>query len=981
MDTTKAQQKALDDALVAPENRLMIRKCNQRLSSMLKSNEPTIQVALDALKLTPFYNAFEVSADVPEIYMQEFWATVTKHHYSLRLKLNEPLFEEEILPLIRDLGHTGDIKVLSDVNINHMHQPWRSLAAIINKCLSGKTTGLERLCLSCAQLLWGMYYKKHIDYVYLLWEDFMFQVENKDSKKNNDIFYPRFTKVIVDYFMAKNPSISRRNKMFWHTHLTDQDILESEAYKTYHAYATGEKTLKPKKKKADSESSPKEKPAQASKGKRLKTSSKAAQSTKKKQPATKSKAKGLTVLSEVALTEDEQMELATKKSRIQTHKSHASGLGDGVDTLSKVPDEQPQKKSGIDEGAGDKPEVPYVPEYNSNSEEDSWTFSDGDDDDDVNEESNVHDDSNESDNKGDDFVHPNLSTYTPDDQDEEENVEDKEKAEGGEDMSDQRVHTPLYYQLSEKSENQEDDDVEDGEEYDDEEMLYGDLNLNRERNDADMSEAQATKNMENAHDEGIESVLNQNIQSDTLIDIPVTTATETPSSDTTTLQPSTLHIHSLQTPVTINSTTFPTTTLPEIPNFASLFGFEQRVSSLEIEMSELKQTNQFVEVVSSILDIVDNYLALTMKEAVDVVVQLKSNKLREEAQAENQDFINSLDSNMNKIIKQHVKAQTFKIMSKLEKYVTDTLGAEVLKNLYNALVEAYNTDKDIISTYGDVVTISRGHGDEDKDEEPYARLNQGTKRRRSDKETESTNEPTHKESKTTSSSRGASRSQPTDLDDSTHQEFNTGDEDVTPSREAQDERHSQSSFDELMATPIEFSAFLMNRLKIDYLTQELLTGPTYDLMKGSCKSVAELEYHLEEVFKATNDQLDWNNPEGTPYPHDLSKPLPLIPNARGRPVIPFDHFINNDLEYLKGGSLSHKYTTSITKTKGLKRYRFYGYATNMETSKDVYSKHRIIAVISLKIMKFYGYSHLEEITVRRQDDKLYKFREGDFKRL
>ncbi|GJS81192.1 hypothetical protein Tco_0747733 [Tanacetum coccineum] len=538
MDTTKAQQKALDDALVAPENRLMIRKCNQRLSSTLKSNEPTIQVALDALKLTPFYNAFEVSADVPEIYMQEFWATVTKHHYSLRFKLNgkshtvnvdnfrdmlkicpklpgqkfeEPPFEEEILPLIRDLGHTGDIKVLSDVNINHMHQPWRSLAAIINKCLSGKTTGLERLRLSRAQLLWGMYYNKHIDYVYLLWEDFVFQVENKDSKKNNDMFYPRFTKVIVDYFMAKDPSISRRNKMFWHTarddsmfttirviskhqdtqiyganlpqHLTNQAMLESEAYKTYHAYATGEKTPKPKKKKADSESSPKEKPAQASKGKRLKTSSKAAQSTKEKQPATKSKAKGLTVLSEVALTEDEQMKLATKRSRIQTHSSHASGSGDGVDTLSKVPDEQPQKKSGTDEGAGDKPEVPDVPEYNSDSEEESWTFSDGDDDDDVNEESDAHDDSdeNESDDEGDDFVHPNLSTYTPDDQDEEEKVEDEEKAEDDEDKSDQRVHTPPDYQLSEESEKQEDDDVEGGEEYGDEEMLYGDLNLNRER--------------------------------------------------------------------------------------------------------------------------------------------------------------------------------------------------------------------------------------------------------------------------------------------------------------------------------------------------------------------------------------------------------------------------------------------------------------------------------------------------------------------
>ncbi|GKD70186.1 hypothetical protein Tco_1324276 [Tanacetum coccineum] len=41
----------------------------------------------------------------------------------------------------------------------------------------------------------------------------------------------------------------------------------------------------------------------------------------------------------------------------------------------------------------------------------------------------------------------------------------------------------------------------------------------------------------------------------------------------------------------------------------------------------------------------------------------------------------------------------------------------------------------------------------------------------------------------------------------------------------------------------------------------------------------------------------------------------------------------------------------------------------------------IIEVTSLKIMEFFGYSHLEAITVQRQDDQLYKFREGDFKRL
>nr|GEX48083.1 hypothetical protein [Tanacetum cinerariifolium] len=157
-------------------------------------------------------------------------------------------------------------------------------------------------------------------------------------------------------------------------------------------------------------------------------------------------------------------------------------------------------------------------------------------------------------------------------------------------------------------------------------------------------------------------------------------------------------------------------------------------------------------------------------------------------------------------------------------------------------------------------------------------------------------------------------------------------------------------------------------------------------MKGSCKSLVELEYHLEEVFKATTNQLDWVKPEGQQYPHNLLKPIPLIPNNRGRRVIPFEHFINNDIEYLCGGGLSRKYTTSIMKTKGVshwgsKRQQFYGFAVNREFARDVYSKRRIIAVTELKIIEWHSYKHLDWITVRRDDDKLYKFKEGDFKRL
>nr|GFC67297.1 hypothetical protein [Tanacetum cinerariifolium] len=112
--------------------------------------------------------------------------------------------------------------------------------------------------------------------------------------------------------------------------------------------------------------------------------------------------------------------------------------------------------------------------------------------------------------------------------------------------------------------------------------------------------------------------------------------------------------------------------------------------------------------------------------------------------------------------------------------------------------------------------------------------------------------------------------------------------------------NARSSFNELLDTPIDFSNFIMNRLSVDTLTPELLAGPTFELMTGSCNSLTEIEYHLEEVYKATTNQLDWVNPEGQQYPHNLLQPLPLIPDNRGRRVIPLEHFINNDLEYLRG---------------------------------------------------------------------------------
>ncbi|GKE31207.1 hypothetical protein Tco_1450529 [Tanacetum coccineum] len=66
---------------------------------------------------------------------------------------------------------------------------------------------------------------------------------------------------------------------------------------------------------------------------------------------------------------------------------------------------------------------------------------------------------------------------------------------------------------------------------------------------------------------------------------------------------------------------------------------------------------------------------------------------------------------------------------------------------------------------------------------------------------------------------------------------------------------------------------------------------------------------------------------------------------------------------------------------GRKRQQFYGFAANRESARDVYSKRRIIAVTKLQIVEWHGYKHLDWITICRDNDKLYTFKEGDFKRL
>ncbi|GJW96069.1 hypothetical protein Tco_0177877 [Tanacetum coccineum] len=164
---------------------------------------------------------------------------------------------------------------------------------------------------------------------------------------------------------------------------------------------------------------------------------------------------------------------ATKRSKKDFHSSHVSGSGDGVDTQSKVPDEQHQKTSGADEETGTIPGVPNVPIYASESDKESWGDSneEDDDEDDFKDDADINDDDSDDERKesdSDEILYPNKSNEEHDDEEEEYddefNVEEEEKLDDEETMYDD-----------------EEDEVT--------KELYEDVNVNLGNKDADMTDA------------------------------------------------------------------------------------------------------------------------------------------------------------------------------------------------------------------------------------------------------------------------------------------------------------------------------------------------------------------------------------------------------------------------------------------------------------------------------------------------------------
>ncbi|GJX44203.1 hypothetical protein Tco_0260879 [Tanacetum coccineum] len=420
----------------------------------------------------------------------------------------------------------------------------------------------------------------------------------------------------------------------------------------------------------------------------------------------------------------------------------------------------------------------------------------------------------------------------------------------------------------------------------------------------------------------------------------------------------------MTTPTLVPTTEPTTSSIIALAYFASLFGFDQRVSALEQELSQVKQVDHSLQILVQIPAIIDEHLSTRIGYATQIALQSYTTEFEKKALAEKEKYIDIIEKSVKEIIKDEVKSQLPQILPKeisdfstpaaashtefeLKKILLDKLeksksyrAAKQHGDLHDALVKSYQLNKDLFDSYGKAYSLKRGREHKDKDEDPPAGSDQGLKKRKTSKDSDQAEEPVFETADTEMpqdqrDDLGNTEDQPNVEESSKHDWFKKPKKPPTPDRDWNagkqiDFRPPQTwiskiakvgkpplTFDELMSTPIDFSAYVLNNLKIENLTQEYLVGPAFNLLNRTCKSRVELEYHFEECYKAVTDTLYWTNPEGHEYQFNLSKPLPLIED-QGHQVVSANYFFNNDLEYLKGGSLSSKYTTSTTKTKAAK---------------------------------------------------------------
>nr|GEV93710.1 hypothetical protein [Tanacetum cinerariifolium] len=434
---------------------------------------------------------------------------------------------------------------------------------------------------------------------------------------------------------------------------------------------------------------------------------------------------------------------------------------------------------------------------------------------------------------------------------------------------------------------------------------------------------------------------------------------------------------------------------------------------LKKELSKKRDYKDVVEefVQANVFNKVKNFLPKFLPHAINEALEKTPPSLGQSS-SQGQYVIQAAES----LFEYKLKKILYEKMHKSQSHLTHDTHQETYDVLtWSTLLNEATTKED---DKPDTVLKKRDRGD-DQDEDPLTRLNQGkkTKKRRFNESESSKKTSTTKESSKvieialnnvnqTFDDKVGDSGQPPHID------ANETQADVTPMilkrdwfKEASrpktldpdwnivknvDDAPEQSwfnemiqaekpllTFDELMSTPVDFLAFAMNRLKLNKITRADLVGLMFNLLKGTYKICVELEYNMEECYHALIDQLDKLNPEGNKertYFSSITKTLPARYTMEGIEVLISTLWSPIIIAYDKDAAIGISHW-------GTQRQQFYRAMINKVSKHKVFSTMRILSVVNVLVEKRSRYGYLKEIVVRRANQKLYKFKEGDFSDL
>ncbi|GJX36503.1 hypothetical protein Tco_0248060 [Tanacetum coccineum] len=314
---------------------------------------------------------------------------------------------------------------------------------------------------------------------------------------------------------------------------------------------------------------------------------------------------------------------------------------------------------------------------------------------------------------------------------------------------------------------------------------------------------------------------------------------------------------------------------------------ELRVAKLEKDVSELKtfdhSSEALVVLQSYVPTVVDSYLDTKVRDVFHKELQKHTAYLIHKYSLQHLPELATKPTPTTEQESEKGPSEILKI--KKEQAESQKNPQFTIKSTEKAALEEYDLktviedenamDKGVTDTVKD---HKRKHDDDeyDDDEDPPAGLNQGkkTKRRRtkeseSSKKLSTTKETPKGKTLTKSSKTGKSAPAKEPVEEPiTKVIMDDGSHDV-----ARDDHLPTLNPEWFKQPPWPPTLDLeWNKRQIKNLTQDILLGPAFNLLKGMCSRIIELKFNFQECFNALTDKLDWNNPKGDRYPFDLSKP-------------------------------------------------------------------------------------------------------------